>query len=134
MKQKIAIITPVEITNTVIACFSKRGIIRTDAGEKRDADNFDVIGPLNASLSQDTIYAKDPCATYINHDAHITNMTVGAMRFLLVSVFHNNGINGISEERNKRGGTKMYTIVAEKVSNNMSDLDSLFLPVGNARK
>jgi len=109
--------------------------MRTGAGETTDAGNSSVIGPTNASLSQETIYVKDPCAAYINHDAHITNMMVGAMKFLLASLFQSKGIKDSSEQRSKRGGAKIYVIVAEEISSNVSNLNSFsFLFTRNMRK
>jgi hypothetical protein len=54
---------PAEIANTVIACFIRRGITRTVGGETTWLGNFAARGLVNASLSQEVMYVKDPCDT-----------------------------------------------------------------------
>jgi hypothetical protein len=51
-------------------------------------------------------------------------MVVGAMKLLWAFIFHNNGMKGSNEDKNKRRGAKIYVIVAVDTVINTRNLNS----------
>jgi hypothetical protein len=51
-------------------------------------------------------------------------MVVGTMKLLWAFIFHNNGMKGSNEDKSKRGGARIYVIVAVDAAISIGNLNS----------